>query len=60
MTDVPALEIKNLHKTLDQNEGLKGISLQAQKAMLFPSLDRQVLAKYFSSLYQFIRNSHCG
>lgn len=45
MTDVPALEIKNLHKTFGQNEVLKGISLQAQKAMLFPSLDRQVLAK---------------
>ncbi|TQP88803.1 ABC transporter ATP-binding protein [Vibrio cholerae] len=31
MTDVPALEIKNLHKTFGQNEVLKGISLQAQK-----------------------------
>lgn len=31
MTDVPALEIKNLHKTFGQNEVLKGISLQAHK-----------------------------
>ncbi|EKO3380150.1 ABC transporter ATP-binding protein [Vibrio fluvialis] len=31
MTDVPALDIKNLHKTFGQNEVLKGISLQAHK-----------------------------
>ncbi len=31
MTDVPALDIKNLHKTFGQNEVLKGISLSAHK-----------------------------
>ncbi|MCG3723045.1 ATP-binding cassette domain-containing protein [Vibrio cincinnatiensis] len=31
MSDVPALDIKNLHKTFGQNEVLKGISLQAHK-----------------------------
>ncbi|MGC9421434.1 ABC transporter ATP-binding protein [Vibrio sp.] len=31
MTDLPALDIKNLHKTFAQNEVLKGISLQANK-----------------------------
>ncbi len=31
MNDVPALDIKNLHKTFGQNEVLKGISLSAHK-----------------------------
>jgi arginine/ornithine transport system ATP-binding protein len=31
MTDVPALDIKDLHKTFGQNEVLKGISLSAHK-----------------------------
>lgn len=31
MNDIPALNIKNLHKTFGQNEVLKGISLQANK-----------------------------
>lgn len=31
MTDVPALDIKDLHKTFGQNEVLKGISLSANK-----------------------------
>ena len=31
MSDVPALDIKNLHKTFGQNEVLKGLSLQAPK-----------------------------
>ena len=31
MNDVPALNIKNLHKTFGQNQVLKGISLQAHK-----------------------------
>ncbi|WED27880.1 ATP-binding cassette domain-containing protein [Vibrio sp. DW001] len=31
MNDVPALDIKDLHKTFGQNEVLKGISLQAHK-----------------------------
>ncbi|GAM76492.1 arginine/ornithine ABC transporter [Vibrio ishigakensis] len=31
MTDVPALQIKDLHKTFGQNEVLKGISLDAHK-----------------------------
>ena len=31
MSDVPALNIKNLHKTFGQNQVLKGISLQAHK-----------------------------
>ncbi|MEH0092811.1 ABC transporter ATP-binding protein [Vibrio metschnikovii] len=31
MKDVPALDIKNLHKAFGQNEVLKGISLQAHK-----------------------------
>ncbi|MDW6003700.1 ABC transporter ATP-binding protein [Vibrio mangrovi] len=31
MDDIPALHIKNLHKTFGQNEVLKGISLQAFK-----------------------------
>jgi arginine/ornithine transport system ATP-binding protein len=31
MIDVPALDIKDLHKTFGQNEVLKGISLQAHK-----------------------------
>lgn len=31
MTDVPALEIKQLHKTFGENEVLKGISLSAHK-----------------------------
>ncbi len=31
MTDVPALNIKELHKTFGQNEVLKGISLEARK-----------------------------
>ncbi|WP_261817144.1 ABC transporter ATP-binding protein [Vibrio gallicus] len=31
MKDVPALQIKNLHKTFGQNEVLKGISLDAHK-----------------------------
>ncbi|CAH0526439.1 ABC transporter ATP-binding protein [Vibrio hippocampi] len=31
MSDVPALDIKNLHKTFGQNEVLKGISLEAHK-----------------------------
>lgn len=31
MTDVPALDIKNLHKTFGQNEVLKGLSLSANK-----------------------------
>ncbi|MGO2343198.1 ABC transporter ATP-binding protein [Vibrio litoralis] len=31
MTDVPALNIKDLHKTFGQNEVLKGISLSANK-----------------------------
>nr|WP_319555851.1 ABC transporter ATP-binding protein [uncultured Vibrio sp.] len=31
MTDVPALNIKDLHKTFGQNEVLKGISLSAHK-----------------------------
>jgi arginine/ornithine transport system ATP-binding protein len=32
MTDVPALNIKELHKTFGQNEVLKGISLEARKS----------------------------
>ena len=31
MNDVPALDIKDLHKTFGQNEVLKGISLAAHK-----------------------------
>ncbi len=31
MSDVPALDIKNLHKTFGQNDVLKGISLSAHK-----------------------------
>ena len=31
MNDVPALDIKELHKTFGQNEVLKGISLEAHK-----------------------------
>ncbi len=31
MKDVPALDIRNLHKTFGQNEVLKGISLEAHK-----------------------------
>lgn len=31
MKDVPALDIKDLHKTFGQNEVLKGISLSAHK-----------------------------
>ncbi len=31
MNDVPALNIKELHKTFGQNEVLKGISLEAHK-----------------------------
>jgi arginine/ornithine transport system ATP-binding protein len=31
MTDAPALNIKDLHKTFGQNEVLKGISLEAHK-----------------------------
>ena len=31
MTDAPALDIKDLHKTFGQNEVLKGISLEAHK-----------------------------
>ena len=31
MTDVPALNIKELHKTFGQDEVLKGISLEARK-----------------------------
>lgn len=45
MTDVPALEIKNLHKTFGQNEVLKGISLQAHKGDVISSSARLALEK---------------
>ena len=36
MNDVPALDIKDLHKTFGQNEVLKGISLAAHKGDVIP------------------------
>lgn len=54
MNDVPALDIKELHKTFGQNEVLKGISLAAHKGDVISIIAHLVLVKvpfYVVSIY---------